>query len=190
MRGEAAASGAAHADNVAPALMGGITLVRSTDPLDIARVHCPAALHATVLHPQVELKTSDARKILKTSIPLALGIRQWGNVGGLITGLFTEDFGLIGRSLEDAVVEPVRSLLIPGFTEMRQAALEAGALGFGISGSGPSVYALSEGESAALRVGEALDSAYRSLDIPFRTYVSAVNRRGVYPVDPDNIPSR
>ncbi len=179
MKGEELASGAAHADNVAPALLGGITLVRSTDPLDLARVHCPEALHACVLHPQIELKTSDARKILKTTIPLKLGIRQWGNVGGLITGLFTEDYGLISRSLEDAIIEPVRSLLIPGFQALREKALEAGALGFGISGSGPSVFALTRGLESAQKVGGALEGVYSGFGIPFEIHVSRIGREGV-----------
>ncbi len=183
MKGEELASGAAHADNVAPALLGGITLVRSTDPLDLARVHCPKALHACVLHPQIELKTSDARKILKTTIPLKLGIRQWGNVGGLITGLFTEDFGLISRSLEDGIIEPVRSLLIPGFQALREKALEAGALGFGISGSGPSVFALTHGPEKAHKVARALDEVYAGFGIPFEIHVSGISRQGVRALD-------
>ena len=187
MKGEELASGASHADNVAPALYGGITLVRSYEPLDIARVHCPPALHACVLHPQIELKTSDARKVLKTSISLQKGIRQWGNVGGLITGLFTEDFGLISRSLEDVIIEPVRSLLIPGFADMRKAALEAGALGFGISGSGPSVYALTQGKQAAGVVAKALSDVYSAVDIPFDIHVCGINRDGVR-VHPSNRP--
>lgn len=179
MEGEALASGAAHADNVAPALLGGIALVRSTRPLDVVRVHTPQDLHACVLHPQIELKTSDARKILKTQIPLQLGIRQWGNVGGLITGLFTEDYGLIGRSLEDCIVEPIRSLLIPGFDQLRDAALQAGALGFGISGSGPSVYALTRGDTIAEQVSEALIKTYTQLHIPFECHVSSISSTGV-----------
>ena len=186
MKGEELASGAAHADNVAPALMGGITLVRSTDPLDLARVHCPRDLHACVLHPQIELKTSDARKILKTTIPLKLGIRQWGNVGGLITGLFTEDFGLISRSLEDGIVEPVRSLLIPGFDPLRRAALEAGALGFGISGSGPSVFALTRGRETAQEVARALDSVYAGIGVPYEIHVSGVSQEGVHALSAQN----
>ena len=179
MEGEALASGAAHADNVAPALLGGIALVRSTRPLDVVRVHTPESLHACVLHPQIELKTSDARKILKTQIPLHLGIRQWGNVGGLITGFFTEDYGLIGRSLEDCIVEPIRSLLIPGFDILREAAIQAGALGFGISGSGPSVYALTRGSEIAERVREALIKTYTQLGIPFEIHVSSISPSGV-----------
>ena len=179
--GEALASGTPHADNVAPALYGGITLIRGYEPLDIARVHCPPLLHAVVLHPQIELKTSDSRSILKRTITLQQGIRQWGNVGGLITGLFTEDYDLISRSLEDVVIEPVRSLLIPGFGEMREIASKAGALGFGISGSGPSVFALTRGADIARKTEEALNRGYESLGIPFRTFSSPVNRMGVRP---------
>jgi homoserine kinase len=179
--GEALASGAPHADNVAPALYGGITLIRGYDPPDIARVHCPPLLHAVVLHPQIELKTSDSRSILKRNITLEQGIRQWGNVGGLITGLFTEDYGLISRSLEDVVIEPVRSLLIPGFAEMRETALGAGALGFGISGSGPSVFALCRGAGIARETEEALSQGYESMGIPFRSFSCPVNQMGVRP---------
>lgn len=189
MQGEALASGAAHADNVAPALMGGIALVRSTKPLDVVRVNCPKSLYACVLHPQIELKTSDARKILKTQIPLHLGIKQWGNVGGLITGLFTEDFDLIGRSLEDCIVEPVRSLLIPGFSELRDSALRAGALGFGISGSGPSVFALTKGVKSADAVREALAKTYNDFHIPFEIHVSGISSTGVGMIEFDKNPT-
>jgi homoserine kinase len=187
--GEALASGAPHADNVAPALFGGITLIRSYSPLDIARVHCPPLLHAVVLHPQIELKTSDSRSLLKKTITLQQGIRQWGNVGGLITGLFTEDYGLISRSLEDGIVEPVRSLLIPGFGKLKEAALQAGALGFGISGSGPSVFALTRGAELARQVGEALRESYVPLGIPFNLYVSAISPLGVRPAVADENPN-
>ena len=180
MEGERLASGTAHADNVAPALYGGITLVRSTHPLDIARVHCPRDLHACILHPQIELKTADARKVLKTHITLEQGIRQWGNVGGLVAGLFTEDYGLISRSLEDGIIEPVRSLLIPGFDTLKQAALEAGALGFGISGSGPSVFALCQGQDAATKVGSALRDTYAAMGIPYEVHLSPVAQQGVH----------
>ena len=127
MEGERLASGVAHADNVAPALFGGFTLVRSYEPLDVVPIPCPSELFATVIHPQIEIKTSDSRKILKTTITLKDGIKQWGNVGGLIAGLFTDDYGLIGRSLEDHIVEPIRSILIPGFDDVKKMAVEAGA---------------------------------------------------------------
>lgn len=183
MQGEALASGAPHADNVAPALFGGIALVRSTDPLDVVKVNCPQNLYACVLHPQIELKTSDARKILKTQIPLHLGIKQWGNVGGLITGLYTEDFDLIGRSLEDCIIEPIRSLLIPGFAELRESAMQAGALGFGISGSGPSVFALTKGINAASAVRDSLTDTYKEFKIPFEIHVSGISPRGVEKIE-------
>ncbi|MFM1878475.1 MAG: hypothetical protein RLZZ241_1341 [Bacteroidota bacterium] len=183
MQGEALASGVPHADNVAPALLGGIALVRSTNPLDVVRIPCPEALHACVLHPQIELKTSDARKILKTQIPLQLGIRQWGNVGGLISGFFTNDYELIGRSLEDCIIEPIRSLLIPGFDGLREAAMGAGALGFGISGSGPSVYALTHGPETAGAVKHALEQTYTSLGIPFEIHLSNISKTGVGPAN-------
>ncbi len=145
MAGEKLASGVAHADNVAPAIYGGFTLVRSTEPLDVIPIHVPKELYASVIHPHIEIKTSDSRKILKTSISLADGIKQWGNVGALVAGLYKEDYDLISRSLVDHIVEPIRSILIPGFDEVKQEALSAGALGCGISGSGPSIFALSKG---------------------------------------------
>ena len=145
MEGERLATGVAHADNVAPALFGGFTLVRSYNPLDIISIHTPSELYATVIHPQIEVKTSDAREILKTNIPLKDAIKQWGNVGGLISGLYTEDYELIGRSLEDYIIEPIRSILIPAFDAVKQQSLNAGALGCGISGSGPSIFELSKG---------------------------------------------
>ena len=179
MEGERLASGAAHADNVAPALFGGITLVRSSHPLDVVAIPSPADLYAFVLHPEIELKTSDSRKVLKSKISLADGIRQWGNVGGLVAGFFLADYALISRSLEDVIIEPVRSLLIPGFSEMKQAALESGALGFGISGSGPSVFALCRGAENCRQVGVAISEAFRDIGLPFTTYQGPVNSKGV-----------
>lgn len=132
MEGERLASGVAHADNVAPALLGGFTLVRSTDPLDVVSLPSPRELYATVIHPQIEIKTADSRRILKSSLSLKDAITQWGNVGGLVAGLYREDYELIGRSLQDVVIEPVRSILIPGFDEIKAAALNAGALGLSL----------------------------------------------------------
>ena len=124
MEGERLASDVAHADNVAPALFGGFTLVRSYNPLDIVTIPAPSELYVTIIHPQIEIKTSDSRKILKTTISMETGIKQWGNVGGLVAGLFKEDYELIGRSLEDHIVEPIRSILIPGFDEVKKVSLE------------------------------------------------------------------
>lgn len=179
MEGERLASGVAHADNVAPALLGGFTLVRSSNPLDVVCLPSPSELYATVIHPQIEIKTADSRRILKTNITLTDGIKQWGNLGALVAGLFKEDYPLIGRSLEDVIVEPVRSILIPGFDLIKKAALDAGALGCGISGSGPSVFAFSKGAEKAKEVATAIQAAYTPLDIPFELHLSKINPQGV-----------
>ena len=179
MEGEKLASGVAHADNVAPALFGGFTLVRSYDPLDIVRIKAPGELFATVIHPQIEVKTSDSRKILKTTITLKDGIKQWGNVGGLIAGLYSEDYELIGRSLVDHIVEPIRSMLIPGFDEVKLKAVNAGALGCGISGSGPSIFALSRGRETAEKVGQEMSAVYKNIGVNYDVHVSGINAEGV-----------
>ena len=179
MEGERLASGAAHADNVAPGLFGGFTLVRSYEPLDIVKIPSPKELYVVVIHPQIEVKTSDSRKILKTSITLADGIKQWGNVGGLIAGLFTEDYDLISRSLVDHIVEPIRSMLIPGFDEVKASSLEAGALGCGISGSGPSIFALCRGEAIAREIGLSMEKVYSNMGVDFDIHVSGINTVGI-----------
>lgn len=179
MQGEKLASGSAHADNVAPALLGGFTLVRSYDPLDIIRIDSPDELFATVIHPQIELKTADARSVLKRNITLQSAVMQWGNVGGLVAGLYTKDYDLIGRSLEDKIVEPLRGVLIPGFEQLKSAAQQYGALGSGISGSGPSVFALSRGEQAAREVASAMGRIYEQMRLPFEIHVSKINPGGI-----------
>lgn len=179
MEGERLATGVPHADNVAPALFGGFTLVRSYQPLDIISIHTPDQLYATVIHPQIEVKTSDAREILKTTVSLKDAIKQWGNVGGLISGLYTEDYDLIGRSLEDHIIEPIRSILIPAFDAVKQNSLKAGALGCGISGSGPSIFALSKGEATAKKVAEAMKAIYEKVGIDYDIHISKVNKQGV-----------
>ncbi|MBU2994830.1 homoserine kinase [Cellulophaga baltica] len=179
MEGERLASGVPHADNVAPALFGGFTLVRSYIPLDVVKINTPSELYATVIHPQIEVKTSDSRRILKTTISLEDGIKQWGNVGGLIAGLFTEDYDLISRSLEDHIVEPIRSILIPGFDSVKQKALDNGALGSGISGSGPSIFALSKGEETAKNVAKAMTEVYDKIGIDYDIHVSKINSEGI-----------
>jgi homoserine kinase len=122
-------------------------------PLDIIKIESPSELYATVVHPQIELK-SDARSVLKQTVSLKSAIMQWGNVGGLIAGLYTQDYDLIGRSLHDEIVEPLRSVLIPGFDLIKKTAMENGALGSGISGSGPSIFALSKGRDTADKVAK------------------------------------
>lgn len=173
MFGEKVASGVKHADNVSPCIYGGITLIRSIHPLDIIPIAAPP-LFVTVIHPQIEVKTSDARQILRKEVQLKQAIRQWGNIAGLVAGLLQQDYGLIGRSLEDVIIEPVRSMLIPGFDAAKQKALEAGALGGGISGSGPSLFMLSATEQRAFQVSEALQSVYTQLGIEYKSYVTQI----------------
>lgn len=178
MEGERLASGSAHADNVAPSLLGGFVLVRSYDPLDVVPLGVPVELYCTVVHPQVELKTSLARSILKKEIPLQKGIRQWGNLAGLMAGLLKADYSLISRSLHDEIFEPERAFLIPLFKQAKQAALDAGALGSGISGSGPSIFALSANEAAAVRVRQAIEQVYQNSGIELHAYVTQVPEQG------------
>ena len=179
MQGEKLASDVAHADNVAPAIYGGFTLVRSYEPLDIIPIPTPSELYATVIHPQIEIKTSDSRKILKTTISMQQGIRQWGNLGGLIAGLFQNDYDLISRSLEDHIVEPIRSILIPAFDDIKANAHSAGALGSGVSGSGPSIFALSKGETIAQQVAASMKETYQNIGIDFDIHISKINSQGV-----------
>jgi homoserine kinase len=179
MQGEKLASGNAHADNVAPCLLGGFTLVRSSNPLDIIKIDSPTELYASVVHPQIELKTSDARSVLKQTVSLKSAITQWGNVGGLVAGLYTNDYELIGRSLHDEIIEPVRSMLIPGFDLIKKTAYQNGALGSGISGSGPSIFALSKGKETAEKIAKAMSAVYEEMNLPHEIHVSKVNPDGV-----------
>ena len=183
MESEGMASGSGHADNVAPSIMGGVTVIRSYQPLDVVNIEPPPDLWTVLLHPQIEVKTETSRKILPQSIPLKDAICQWGNVAGLIAGFYSSDYDLIGRSMQDVIVEPVRSQLIPGYDALKSAAIEAGALNCSISGSGPSVSALCRGPNSASRVRKAMIAAYQANDIPFQTYSSCVNRRGAYVVE-------
>ncbi|TGE09421.1 homoserine kinase [Hymenobacter fodinae] len=178
MYGEEVASGVRHADNIAPGIYGGVTLIRSTTPLpDIVPLSAPP-LFVTVVHPQIEIKTSDARQILKQEVPLKDAIRQWGNVAGLVAGLLQSDYDLIGRSLEDVIIEPVRSILIPGFAQVKERSREAGALGGGISGSGPSLFMLSREEATAKAVEAVMQEVYTDLGLEHHTYLTTINQQG------------
>ena len=178
MAGEVVACGARHADNIAPAIFGGFTVVRAVEPvLDIIALPAPP-LWVAVVHPQIEVKTSDSRKVLPVAVPLALAVRQWANVAGLVAGFLTADYDLIGRSLDDYIVEPARLPLIPGLAEARKRALAAGAIGGGISGSGPSIFMLNRTEETAQAVGAALGSVFAELGIAFNVYVGPVGTEG------------
>ena len=178
MFGEKVASGVKHADKIAPCIYGGITLIRSIFPLDIISIPSPD-LYVTVVHPQIEVKTADARQILRKEVLLKDAIKQWGNIAGLVAGFIKNDYDLIGRSLEDVIIEPVRSILIPGFDEVKFKSKEAGALGGGISGSGPSIFMLSKEEKTALEVEELMKEIYERIGIPYHTYVTTINQQGV-----------
>lgn len=178
MFGEKVASGVKHADNIAPCIYGGVTLIRSIHPLDVVPLPSPD-LYVTVVHPQIEVRTADARAILKKQLLLKDAIRQWGNIAGLVAGLTLKDYALIGRSLEDYLIEPVRSILIPGFDEVKQLSKAAGALGGGISGSGPSIFMLSTTLPVAEAVATAMQQVYERLQVSSYTYVSKINQQGI-----------
>lgn len=179
MLGEEAACGSKIADNVAGALYGGFVLIRSYHPLEIVAIPTPSELYATVIHPQIEVKTEDARLVLPQQIPLKRAVTQWANVGGLISGLFSEDYALIGRSMTDVVAEPVRKQFIPHFEELKKKILECGALGAGISGSGPSVFALSKGKTQAEKVAKTMQEVYQNTGIEFNIYRSKIGSEGI-----------
>src|SRR5665213_990482 len=174
MAGEKLASGVKHADNISPGIYGGVTLIRSIFPLDIISLQAPP-LYVTVVHPQIEVKTSDAREILRKEVSLKNAIRQWGNIAGLVAGFLKGDYGLISRSLEDVIIEPVRSMLIPGFDEVKKKSVEAGALGGGISGSGPSIFMLCETNIIALQVEKIMKNIYDDTGLNYYTYVTTIN---------------
>ena len=179
MQGEKLASGTEHADNVSPVILGGFTLVRSYKPLDVLKINSPDDLYATIIHPQIEVKTSDSRAVLKNQISLKKMVTQMGNFGGLISGLYTSNYNLIGRSLHDEIIEPNRLVLIPEFNKIKKGVIQAGALGAGISGSGPSIFALSKGKETANIVGETMAEIYNTTDIDYDIHVSKINQQGI-----------
>jgi len=179
IKGEALASKCEHADNLAPAMFGGFTLVKSISPLEILEIPSPDDLYATIIHPQIEIKTSEARAILPKDIPLNDAIIQWANFGSLIHALHTGDFELLKNSLHDVVIEPYRSKLIPHYKEVKIEVLKAGALGAGISGSGPSIFSLSKGVKTAKNVEVAMRKVYSKTGIEFDIHVSKINTEGI-----------
>ncbi len=178
MFGEKVASGVKHADNVAPCIYGGITLIRSIFPLDIVNIPAPE-LWVTVVHPQIEVRTADARQILKKQVLLKDAIKQWGNIAGLVAGFMKNDYDLISRSLEDVIIEPIRSILIPGFDDIKNKSMAAGALGGGISGSGPSVFMLSKDEGTAQAIKNEMHAVYNNMWLDHHVYVTKINNDGV-----------
>ena len=178
MAGEKLASGVKHADNISPGIYGGITLIRSIFPLDIVSLTAPP-MYVAVVHPQIEVKTSDAREILRKEVLLKDAIKQWGNIAGLVAGFMKNDYGLISRSLEDVIIEPVRSMLIPGFDDVKKKSVDAGALGGGISGSGPSIFMLCEEKNTALKVEKIMKDVYDNTGLKYHTYVTTISNEGI-----------
>jgi homoserine kinase len=180
IEGERVACGSAHADNAAPAILGNFVLIRSYTPLDLIVIPSPENLYCSLVHPHTELRTSYARSVLPTEIPLKLATQQWGNVGALVSGLLTSDYDLIGRALVDVVAEPKRAPLIPGFFDVKRAAIETGALGCSIAGSGPSIFAFSTSEKVALEVGNAMKEAFLHSKAPLLSdmWVSPICKQG------------
>jgi len=178
MEAERIACGAAHADNVAPSLLGGFVLVRGYHPLDVVRVPLTAKLFCTLVHPHLELKTEDSRRVLKPTISLKDAITQNGNTAGLMVGLMSSDYDLISRSLHDVIAEPIRSVFIPGFEKIRAEVKQHGALGCGISGSGPTLFALSKDEQTAEQAGQLIEKHFLSAGLKSESYVSEINLQG------------
>lgn len=178
MRGEEMACGHGHADNVAPALMGGFVLIRSYEPLDIVRLPHPKKLYCAIVFPDVDVPTREAREIIRNKIQMKDAVTQWGNIAGLVSGLFMNDIDLIGRSMKDILVEPVRSMLIPDFYKMREMAMSMGAVSFGISGSGPSVFSFTRDEETARKITQKLQEHLTNINIGSNGYVSSINDKG------------
>jgi homoserine kinase len=178
LEGEQLASGSLHADNIAPALLGGITLIRSYDPLDIKHIPYPDDLWCAVIHPQLEIKTAESRKLIPDTIPLKTALQQCGNLAGLVAGLTTGDYPLIGRSVNDLFAEPHRTHQLPDYADLKASALDAGSVGTGLSGSGPSVFSLCRGEAMATEVGGAMQEHFTKRKIESRIYLSRISPDG------------
>ncbi|MGB0985296.1 MAG: homoserine kinase [Saprospiraceae bacterium] len=178
MEGEKLASGSYHCDNVAPSLLGGLIMCRDSETFDVHRIYTPPGLYATVVHPNIEILTKDARNILSNEVSLKGMIEQSGNLASLVLGMMNSDLDLIKKSLHDAVIEPQRAKLIPHFYDVKEAAINAGALGCSISGSGPSIFALSPNSKIAEEVGERFKATFSKNNISNKVFVSEINNDG------------
>ncbi|MGH9142390.1 MAG: homoserine kinase [Vicinamibacterales bacterium] len=177
--GERIGAGSAHGDNIAPAVYGGLVLVRVANPPDVVRLPVPVGLTAVVVHPDLEIETARARALLGSSVPLEDAIRQWANLGAFVDALHRSDFALMSRALEDAIAEPRRASLVPGLARIKRAAADAGALGCSLSGSGPSLFALCRDAASAAAVATALTMAVRQqIGGEPQTYVSPIAPHG------------
>jgi homoserine kinase len=178
MKGEEVACGTGHADNVAPALFGGFILIRSYEPLDVIQLPFPANLHCAIVYPDVDVPTRDARQLIRSKVLLKDAVTQWGNIAGLVSGLFMNDTKLIGRSMQDIIVEPARAMLIPDFYKLREITMNNSAISFGISGSGPSVFSFANNEIEAIQIAQSLQQHLNSIHINSKSYTSSINSTG------------
>lgn len=178
LQSEKLACGAAHADNAAPALFGGFLLIRENNPPDIVELPVPENLYCTIIHPEIEINTADARNILAPNVPLKDAVKQWANTAGLVAGLYRKDLTLISRSMNDYIIEPQRARLIPHFYELKKAALDRGALGCSISGSGPSLFALSNSQEIAQKIAGSMSAVLANYNICNQIYISTINTEG------------
>ena len=179
MKGEFIASNSEHADNIAPAIFGGFNLVKSLHPLQVLQLPTPKDLYVVIIHPQIEIKTSESRGILPKTVSLSDATKQLSELGGLVHALHTSDYELMKNSLNDHLIEKHRSKLIPHFDELQSKSIAAGAIGCSISGSGPSVFALTRGKDMAINVESIFRSVYSKSNIDFATYVSKISSNGV-----------
>ncbi|MEG1635478.1 MAG: homoserine kinase, partial [Rikenellaceae bacterium] len=178
LEGECMASGSKHADNVAPALMGGIVLVRDYDPIDTIHMTPARDIYCAVVHPHIEVKTIDSRAVLQPSLPLSVAVRQWANLGSMVASILIGDFELMSRSLKDLVAEPYRKKFIPGYDVLKDKIMQAGAIGTNISGSGPSVFALCNSAVSAKEVSEVMMIHFTELGIKCDSYHSKISQQG------------
>ncbi len=183
MEGEMVASGSAHADNIAPSMLGGFTLIRSMDPFEVISLPVPKGLHIALVHPHIHLKTSDARAVLPKNVSLKSAIAQWANTAGLVAGIYENDIDLIGRAMKDFIVEPARKSLIPHFDAVTLVAFEHGASGCSISGAGPSVVALCKSKSIAKNAGEYMQKVYTQHKIKSDLFLTRADEKGVRVLD-------
>ncbi len=184
MAGEQVACGSAHADNAAPSVYGGFVLIRASDPPDIVELPVPDGLTCAVVRPHIEVETRASRGLLGDTVPLRAAVTQWGNLGALIAGLHQGDLELIARSLEDVIAEPKRAAQVPGFAKVQRAALDEGALGCSLSGSGPSIFALCGSHPEAERAATAMAAAFEAEGLESDRYVSKVGAEGVRTTPP------
>lgn len=179
MEAERVACGSAHADNVAPSILGGITLIRSYFPLDIISIAPPDNLHYAIVNPDIQISTKDARALIPEKFTQQQTISQMGNAAAFVAALYQGDFDLLKRSCEDFLAEPCRAQLISGFSLVKQAALEAGASGAGLSGSGPSMFALCKNLEIAQKSAQAMEAVFLKQGIKTNYFVGKIPKSGV-----------